>query len=536
MSTLLAAPLLAVVLATVLASTTAAAPAPATAPPQVAAAGSSGVQELVLDNGLRFLLLERPGQPLVAAGWAVHSGSSAESAGSTGVAHLIEHLLFGGSEVIGTTDYRRERALIERREELETERRSERPGADVEQRIARVEERLRELRRKGEYALLYTEAGALGINAVTNQDLSYFTLSIPPARLELWFWLESDRLLRPVFREIYDELGVVEEERGQRILSVPAGPARQRFDARFWGAEDAYAWPAIGRPEDLASLRRADVESFFSRHYTADRLTAVLVGDFDAKQVAAWAERYFGRLAPAGRQPAPAGSGDAVASDAAASNALASDGLASDALEAFAPFELREACECRPQVELRFRSVPFGHPDAPVLDVVAGLLNGRTGRLHRGLVLERGLAFSASAHHEPQRRGGAFSLVAESQGAAGGEGVLDALQRALEEELERLRRDPPGERELAKVKNQITTDAARQMKRPAGLSQRLLIYDALGGWRYLEEWPRVAERVTAADVTRVLERWLAPERRAVLRLERGERGVSGGQPSGGGEP
>ncbi|HVS62286.1 MAG TPA: pitrilysin family protein [Thermoanaerobaculia bacterium] len=473
-----------------------------------AAETGSGVEELVLANGMRVLILERPGLPLVAAGWATHSGSAVETPGKTGVAHLIEHLLFGGTEVIGTTDYRRERELIDRREELEDARRSASPPADVERQIERVEERLRELRRKGEYALLYTEAGALGINGVTNQDLSYYTVSIPPARLELWFWLESDRLLRPVFREIYDELPVVEEERGQRILSVPGGPARTRFDARFWGEENVYSWPAIGRPEDLQSLRRADVESFFRRHYRADRLTAVLIGDFDAEQVREWVQLYFGRLSAGapGPQPDP----EPPSREAAAAAEI----------EGFEPFELREVCECRPQVELRFRSIPFGHPDSPVLDVVAGLLNGRTGRLHRGLVLTRDLAFSASARHQPQRRAGSFSLVAEARGGGREPAGLDALQRALEEELERLRREPPDDRELEKVKNQITTDAARQLKKPAGLAQRLLIYDALGGWRYLEDWPRETQRVTAADVQRVLDTWLIPERRAVLRLER----------------
>jgi predicted Zn-dependent peptidase len=514
--------------------------------------GASGVEDLVLDNGMRFLLVHRPGRPLVAAGWAVHAGSSAEQPGRTGVAHLIEHLLHGGSEEIGTTDWRRERELIGQREALEDERRAGGASADLERRIARVEERLRALRRKGEYALIYTQAGALGINAVTNQDLSYYTAMLPPSRLELWFWMESDRLLRPVFREIYDELDVVEEERAQRILSVPGGEARARFDALFWGEGDPYSWPAVGRAEDLAKLRRADVEGFYDSHYTADRLTAVLVGDFDRERVVEWARRYFGRL-PAGDGAATPGGRDRVAGgpeppalaavavfersvltdpapDATTAapdggRAAAPGGAWTAAPDgAWAPVVLVERCSCRPLVEVRFASVPFGHPDAPVLDVVAGLLGGRTGRLHRGLVLERDLAFSASVRHEPQRRGGTFSLIAE----AGPGHDVEMLERALLGELERLRREPPDPRELGKVENQIVTDAARQLATPAGLAQRLLIYDALGDWRWLEEWPRAAERVTVADVVRVLDTHLAPQRRAVLRLERET--VAGGLP------
>jgi zinc protease len=170
-------------------------------------------------------------------------------------------------------------------------------------------------------------------------------------------------------------------------------------------------------------------------------------------------------------------------------------------------------------VHLLYRTVPFGHPDAAALEVLAGLLNGRTGRLHRALVLERGIAFSAFALSNPLRRAGQLSLTAEARGdSSHGE-----LVAALEEELRRLAEEPIAADELTKVKNQITADAFRRLRQPAALMLQLLVYDALGDWRQIETGPARALAVTAADVQRVTRRYvLNGERTVGLFRPRGE--------------
>jgi secreted Zn-dependent insulinase-like peptidase len=216
---------------------------------QSGSASTLPVEELVLDNGLRVLLVPRPGPGLVAAAWAVRRGSGDEPRGKSGVAHLLEHLLHNGSTNVTASDYAR----------------------------------------------LYTEAGAVGIDARTDRDVTAYFLQLPPERLELWFWLESDRLLHPAFGAVDRELKVIAEERRQRLEATALGPLDEELQRLFWG-DHPYALSAGGAAADLARLTRADAEAFFAEHYGAEEITAVLVGDFAAATVREMARRYFGRL------------------------------------------------------------------------------------------------------------------------------------------------------------------------------------------------------------------------------------------------
>jgi zinc protease len=418
-------------------------------------------EELVLDNGLRLLVVPRPGAVLAAAGWIVRSGSADEPAGATGAAHLLEHLLFHGSRRLG----------------------------------------------RGAYARVYAEAGAVGINAVTEKDFSLYYLLLPANKLELWFWMESDRLLGPLLDGVADELPIVREERRQRLESRPTGLLEERLEAALWEGHP-YAWPPAGRAEDLARLRPDAVRDFFARHYRAGNLAVAIVGDVESAAIAALARDYLGRL------PAAAGAGraEAGAEPAAGERRVAG------------------ACACAPQARVLYRTVPAGHADAPALDVLAGLLSGRSGRLHRRLVLDRPLAFAAWAEHLTRRRGGVFGVTVE-----GREGSSPAaLAAAWEEELARLFAEPPAPAELERVRNQVTTDAERRRREPLGVLVQLLTAEALGGWRDLAGWTERALAVGGDDLRRVTERYLRPERRAVGLFEResGAAAATGGREDG----
>lgn len=457
---------------------------------------------------MRFLLVRRPGAPMVTAGWAVRTGSGDEQPGSTGISHLLEHLMFHGSRRIGTRSPDREGELMARQDDaadrlLELRRQPSSPARDAE--VTDLERRLeklladhRPLMQRGELFRIYRDQGAIGINALTDRDFTAYHGQIPANKLALWFWLESDRLLDPVFREFYTEGSVVEEERRQRLESTPTGAAAEKLAAVFWEGHP-YAWPTIGRAEDFTAIRRAQAEAWFRAHYRPDRITAVLVGDFDPEQVKALARAYFGRL-PRSASPPPA----PVATPVPAQTAER---------------RLTELCECTPQTRVLYRTVGFGHPDSYVLDVLAGVLNGRTGRLYRSLVLGQGVAFAAYAQHDAARRGGSFGVILESKGEA----TPAALVDVWEKELDRLRREPVPERELQKVKNQILTDSWRRLSDPQSLALRLLTWDARGDWRELERWPEATLAVTAGDLQRVVQTWLDPRKRTVGIFERGRR-------------
>lgn len=487
---------------------------PPEASPDAVAAAHLPVEELRLDNGMRFLLVDRPQADSVAAGWVARVGSALEDAERTGWSHFLEHLLFKGSRTVGARDPERELEILDRLDRTAAELR-ELEGR--EQRSDRGERRLETLRREfstlqqearsaaflGELSLFYSRAGATGLNANTLEDLTMFYVTVPAEKLELWFWLESDRLLDPVFREFHKEKRVIREERRLRIESTPTGPLDERLRRLFWNGLP-YGWRPMGGADHLAAASRAEIREYYGRHFTAPNLTAVLVGRLDRERVAELARRYFGRLGgaapPAPDEPLPPRE-PAVA-------------------------EWIAECDCPPQAQVLYRTVPFRHPDSYRLQVLAGLMNGRTGRLYRSLVLERRIAYSAGVLQHPLRRAGYFTF----SGEAGGDADPRLVAAGWREEVERLIAEPVPADELRKVRNQITADAYRRLREPEALLRQLLIYDGLGEWRHINDWPERILRVTGEEVRDVARRYLAAEGLTALYYRRGTAPAAGASP------
>ncbi len=470
------------------------------------------VESFTLDNGMRFLVVERPDQTTVSAGWVAHVGSANERPGITGLAHLFEHMLFKGTRTIGTTDIERDLEVIAEQEAIQEElrkhyrRQRERarrgeiedpfdPASRTPEMIelqsqfdALVEEQ-RSLMIKDEFDQLYTEAGASGMNAFTTEDLTGYFVTVPANKLELWFWMESDRLYEPVFREFYSERDVVHEERRMRTESTPTGEFDELLSAMFWQSHP-YSWPVVGWPSDLRVISQQQAQEFFDTYYAPNNLTAVLVGNFDREKVEVLAKRYFGRLERGAIEPP-----DVVTLE----------------MTQVAEKRMNAECDCQPQVSVQYHTVPFHHVDSYALDVLAGVLNGRTGRLYKSLVLDQQIATSASASQESNKYAGSFGVGIEAKG----DHQPEALELAWYRELERLQNELVPDRELQKVKNQIEADAFRGLQSPFFLLVQLIFYDGLGHWEYLNEWSDLTRAVTAEDIQRVAQTYFAAENRVV---------------------
>ncbi len=475
------------------------------------------VETFELANGMRFLAVSRPEIASVYAGWVAHVGSANERPGITGISHFFEHMMFKGSKVIGTTDAVRDREIIEELEGVQDRlraayrRQRERyrlgeiddPFSDANrtEEMLKLEERFRELVEeqraimvKDEFDKIFTKNGASGLNAFTTHDLTGYVISLPANKLELWFWMESDRLSEPAFREFYTERDVVYEERRLRTESTPTGEFDELFDSMFWQSHP-YGWPVVGWPSDLEVITRAQAEEYFATFYAPNNLTGILVGNFDLGEVKGLAERYFGRLAPSPK-PVP----DVVTLE----------------MPQKAEKRMVGRCDCQPQVEIRYHTVPFRHPDSYALEVLAGLLNGRSGRLNKTLVLEQEVASTAFAQQDSRKYAGLFSLAAETRGEA----TPEVLEEELYAQLRRLQEEPIPEIELQKVKNGIAADAFRRLQSPFGLLFQLILYDGMGDWEYLNNWSEKTLAVTAQDIQRVAKTYFKPENRAVAQYFR----------------
>ncbi len=460
------------------------------------------VREVTLDNGLKLLLVERHDAPAVAAGWAAHVGSANEVPGQTGIAHLFEHMMFKGTTTIGTRDARAEAVIMAKldglRSNMETEyselrdakRRGEITGsiydpANQTPKLAALRQQLEELQGeqakliiKEEFETVYAREGASSLNAFTDYDMTVFFCNVPANKLELWFWMESERLLHPVFREFYSERDVVREERRMRVESDPTAKFEEQFDAMFWQALP-YHHPVVGWPSDVESINRDQANRFFATYYAPNNLTAAIVGDLDADQVIALAKRYFGRI-PRGATTPPE--------------------ITTESTEQLSPRRMTAVAETNPSVSLRWHAVPFVHKDAAALDVMSDLLSGRTGRLYRSLVEGKGIASGEPyASMRPLRLGGYLELGAEiAEGHS-----HEEVERALLDEVERLKTEPVTAHELQKVKNQSLANSFRRLRSNFGLMLQLLIYDAEGDWHYLNDAYQKVQAVTPEDVQRV---------------------------------
>ena len=486
-----------------------------------ASAGAQQVQvrEETLANGMKLLLVERHDAPTVAAGWVAKVGSVNETPGITGISHLFEHMMFKGTKTIGTKDFARDQEIRKQQDALRAEMEKEYTALRERQRRGEVvgniydpenmTPRLKELKGqleklyeaekevivKEELDQLYTAQGASGVNAGPTEDQTFYFVTVPSNKLELWFWLESDRLLEPVFREFYSERDVVREERRLRVESTPTGKFEETFDAMFWQASP-YKHPVIGWPSDVESITRAQAEAYFGTYYAPNNLTVALVGDFDSAKVLDLANRYFGRVPRGAKEPPE---------------------VITDEVPQVAEKRFLAEADTNPEVAIRYHAVPFNHKDGFAYELLADVLNRRTGRFYKALVEEQEVAVGEPfAYYRPLKFEGYFEVNAEVR-----DGRRPAeVEAALRAELEKLAKEPVGERELQKVKNQELADSFRRLQSNFFLMLQLLLYDSFGDWHYLNESSARLQAVTAADIQRVAQATFTRENSNVLTYER----------------
>ncbi|MDE7459599.1 MAG: insulinase family protein [Paramuribaculum sp.] len=208
-----------------------------------------------LGNGLRVVHHRSPGAATVAVNVLYNVGARDEDPEHTGMAHLFEHLMFGGSANIADFD--------------------------------------------GEMEL----AGGWN-NAWTSNDFTNFYSVIPKANINTALWLESDRMLRPAFsaKVLEVQRKVVIEEFKQTCLNRPYGDMNHYLRGLLYKVHP-YRWPTIGlNPEQIAGVTGEDVERFFYAHYGPDNAVLAIAGDLEADEAFALAEKWFGDI-PA-RHPA----------------------------------------------------------------------------------------------------------------------------------------------------------------------------------------------------------------------------------------
>jgi len=470
------------------------------------------VIEKELSNGMKVLMVPRKDQPTIAGGWVVKVGSSNERPGITGIAHLFEHMMFKGTPTLGTKDYQKDLKILDEQEKVRTAMREEEVKVRAAWRRGEIDDvmkpenmtpRWRELEKefnsliaqqreilvKNEFDKIYSGQGASGMNAFTSEDMTGYFIVVPANKLELWMWMESERIYRPVFREFYAERDVVFEERRMRTESTPLGKFAETFESVFWESHP-YGWPVVGWPSDIPAISKAQADEFYELYYAPQNITAILVGDFDPENAVKLSERYFGRI-PRGKRPAP----DVVTME----------------IKSSAEKRINAEADANPQVDVAWHTVAFGHKDSYALEVLAQILSTRTGRLFKQMVLGSQIATDVYADQQSRKWAGLF--------AAGGEAkegkTPEEVEKGIYQALEQLKKEFIPDEELQKVKNNFAANEYRRLNANFPILYQLIANEGMGDWREINEGGVKIQAVTAEDVKRVAGQYFTKENRTV---------------------
>jgi predicted Zn-dependent peptidase len=470
------------------------------------------VVEKQLPNGMRLLIVERHDEPTVAGGWVAHVGSSNEKPGMTGIAHLFEHMMFKGTHIIGTKDFQKDLQIIAEQERVRDEMRREESKMRAAYRRGEIDDlmkpenktdRYRELEKefnklieeqrkvlvKNEFDQVLRGEGASGMNAFTSEDMTAYFENVPANKLELWMWMESDRIANRVFREFYAERDVVFEERRMRTDSTPLGKFQEEYSAMFWQSSP-YGWPVVGWPSDIPAITKAQADEFYATFYAPQNITLILVGDFKADDVEKLANKYFNRIAR-GAKDAPE--------------------VITQEVKQLAEKRMYAEADTNPQVDILWHTVPFGHKDTYALEILSQILSTRTGRLYKNLVLGSGVATDTYAAQGSQKWEGYFNAGGEAR-----EGHKpEEVEQGIYDNLEKLKAEEVPAEELQKVKNNFAAAEYRRLTANYPILMQLIMNEGSGDWREINEAGPKIQAVTAADVKRVANQYFTKENRTV---------------------
>lgn len=452
------------------------------------------VKEHVLPNGMKFLLLERHASPTVSFHVYFDVGSVDEQVGETGIAHLYEHMAFKGTKDIGTTNYAEESKYFPIVDRLQAELAAERDKgekadkAKISQLIAEINKNEEESEKyviPNELGKLFEKNGGNGLNAQTERDQTHYYINLPANKIELWMAIESDRMKNEVLRQLYKERDVVMEEVRRTIDTNPIvklilqEEITTAFHAHPYGLHSGIGWTS-----DVSNLTRPEVDRFFHKYYGGANCTVAIVGDFDSAKIISMIDRYFSSV-PAGEK-----------NSRIVTVEPPQEGERRVKLEA----------EVQPALVIGYHRGDVMSKDAIIYDVISQLLsNGRTSRFYKNLVEGKRVATDVSSNPNPPLTTGKYPSLFEIIGfpLVPGHSTVD-LEKAIYEELDKLKTEPVSKMELQKIINQVDADFVRSMESNETMAESLAFTQGLeGDWRRLTTYRQRLAQVTPEDVMRV---------------------------------
>jgi zinc protease len=333
-------------------------------------------------------------------------------------------------------------------------------------------------------------------NAYTTRDLTVYTDWFPNTALRLMFDMEADRIQNLSFdsKMIESERGVVASERQSRTDNSNFGILYEQLNAASYTAHP-YGWPVIGWASDIKAWTMEDLTNHFRMGYAPNNATVVIVGDFETGEVLKLAKEFFEPV-PRHEPPPPVRTVEP-------------------------PQRGERRVTVVKQAQLPIQMVSYhvaatSHPDTVPLELLGAVLTqGQSSRLYRRMVDQDQIATNVSQFLQPALDPGQMIFVVNPRAGVD----TAATEKALFEEIEKLRAaELPGD-ELQKAKNLVLTDLFREMKTISGRANLIGSYEIYrGDYRKLFSAQAEIEAVTPADVLRVAKQYFAPRNRTIATL------------------
>ena len=267
----------------------------------IGAQSPSDVKSFKLDNGLTVWLNEDHTQSSVFGAVVVNAGSKDSPA--TGMAHYFEHIMFKGTDKIGTINYEAEKIYLDSiavEYDLLAKTTDEIQRKEIQKEINRLSIEAAQYAIPNEFNTLLSQMGGSGINAGTSYDKTIYYNTFVPQYINQWLELNSERLINPVFRLFQSELETVYEEKNMYDDQTFNKAFEKLFERLFM--PHPYQYPIIGITEHLKNPQLSEMEKFYNDYYKAGNMGLILSGDFSSEEIMPVIKEKFGRI-QAGNAP-----------------------------------------------------------------------------------------------------------------------------------------------------------------------------------------------------------------------------------------
>ena len=469
------------------------------------------ILEHVFDNGLRLLVIEKPGEDRVVSKIFTDMGALNETPGQYGAAHFLEHLMFKGTPTLGSLDWEREKELHEQiraaedalTEELNRSRndlrergvfhdyRHRETTPEVEELRALIESlnaQAQELADEGPMKIWYQAYGGTRLTATTEQEYMKFDLDLPADRVELFLRVEADRMQNSVFRNFDAERMVLVEQR-LGDLNRAETEFREAMNSLVGRASMVYV--PEGYANDFEQYTRRYERELYETYFVPNNTTLIFIGGVTLEGMIPKVEKYFGHMQRApeparyqGREPLPSGEKRL--------------NWRSDTLT--------------PRVEIRYQIPGVGHPDRPLFDVLAAAFEARL----QAVVSDAGIGGTVDINTRvvhTSRFGLPASINIELVVRDASE--LEKAERTLLAELGRLGRETLPADDVAYAQKKLRTEWYRTAMDPNRLAFEIGHFQVMDSWRTLEPYLEARDAATADDLRRLAGKYFIANNRSI---------------------